>query len=136
MYISENTFVGAVIGGVSKSSDQSAISATFLNMENWRAGRALCHAGPIGASGVVTWTLYEATAAAGTSSAAISGKTAEHDGTDDDTVQFINFDVGDLTEGYNYVGLGVSVSSDTAVICAGSLELYTPRYAKATTAAT
>lgn len=136
MYISENTFLGAVVAGVGHSSAEEAISATFINMENWRKGRVLGTAATIGTNGSVDWALYEATAAAGTSSQLISGKTAEHTDADDDTVQIINFDVGDMTEGYNYVGLSVTVSSNVEIIVAGLIELYEPRYAKATPTAT
>ena len=135
MYLSENTFIGAVVGGVSQSSDQSSISATFVNMENWRAGRVICTAGTIAASSIVTFTLYEATAAAGTGSTAVSGKTNTLTGAEDNTVEFIEFDVGDLTAAYPFVGFGVAVSSGTAVIAAGAIELYNPRHAQETTAA-
>lgn len=101
----------------------AAYSSDYVDMSKFKAIQAVCLVGEMASSSTVTFKLQEATAAAGGSD--ITGKAATtltQAGSDSDKQVIINLRADELTEGYRYVKVVMTVTdaaSDAGAVILG-----------------
>jgi len=112
-----------------QSINNTTVNGTGIALDVADSLVAICYAGALASGGALAWKLQQATTVDGTYKD-ISGKTASHTDTDDNTIELIEVKGSelDVANGYKYVRLVVTESGSAACLVCGAFVRGNARY--------